>query len=314
MALSSVWYVCVLASCFLTTLAQAQSRLGEINEGTVTVLSGEPQWFAETVAISQSVTHNSTVRMLPMHGEGCIESVADVLQLTTVDIAMVSADCVEYAERQGLIQSAKKLNYIARVKSLPILLLTRRDIPNVTALAGLRIATGPAHSATFAAGELLLGGLELPFTRVAQSDAAAIKLLQAGVVDAVLLHGVEAFEGTIDAQRYHVLGLSAPQVMSDTFSPALIEAQTLKGLADGQGSLETVSTPLLLAVYNWPKNSAKAEKLKQFAKAYFELQATTEDATELSATIPGWERHETSKQALQALNTSPPEIQQGDGP
>jgi uncharacterized protein len=314
MNLSRVLLVCGVASWCLPTVAHAQSRLGEINEGTVTVLSGEPQWFAETVAISQSVTHNSNIRLLSMHGEGCIESVADVLQLTTVDVAMISADCVEYAQRQGLIQSAKKLNYVARVKSLPILLLTHRDIPNVTALAGRRIATGPAHSATFAAGELLLGGLELPFTRVAQSGPAAIKLLQAGGADAVLLHGTDALDGILDIKRFHLLGLNAPQAMSATFSPALLDAQMLKGLVGNEGSLETVSTSLLLAVYNWPKGSAKAEKLKQFSKAYFELQSTTDDAAELSATVPGWERHDTSKNALEQLNTSPPELQQGDGP
>jgi uncharacterized protein len=305
--------VCI-ASCFSAGFAKAQSRLGEINQKTITILSGEPQWFKETLTISKNVNHNNGVRVLPMYGDGCIESAANLLQLTTVDIAILSSDCVEYAERQGLIQSAKKLNYVARIKALPILMLTRRDIPNITALAGRRIATGSAHSASFAAGELLLGGLELPFIRVASSGIAAVQLLQAGGADAVLLHGVDALDGTLDPKKFHVLSLSAPGSMAKTFAPALLEGASLQGLAGDQKSVETVSTSLLLAVYNWPSNSAKAEKLKQFSNAYFEEQALTESASELSTAVPGWTRHETSQHALETLNTSTPELQQGDGP
>jgi uncharacterized protein len=316
MALSRALLCCVcIASSVAAADAYGQSRLAEINQKTLTLLSGEPAWFSDTLDISHSLTHEGDLRILPLHGQGCIESAVDVLQLTTVDVALLSADCVEYARRQNLIQNAsKKLTYIARVKVLPILLLTRRDIPNLTALAGRRIATGPAHSATFASGELLLGGLELPFTRVAQSGAAAIKLLESGATDAVLLQGTEALDGALDPKRYHLLGLSAPQSLTTTFAPALLDGAALKGLGGEQTSLETVSTSLLLAVYNWPRQSAKAKKIKQFSDTYFAQQAIGEGALELSATVPGWQRNDTSQRALETLTNTTPELQQGDGP
>jgi uncharacterized protein len=315
MGLSRTLWCCVCAaSSVATASAYAQTRLADINQKTLTLLAGEPAWFPDTLSISQALTYEGEVRVMPLLGQGCIESIGDVLQLTLVDVVMLSADCVEYAERQNLVQNApKKLTYIARVKVLPILLLTRRDIPNLTALAGRRIATGPAHSATFASGELLLGGLELPFTRVAQSGVEAIKLLESGAADAVLLQGTDALDGRLDPKRYHLLGLAAPQSLTTTFAPVLLEAASLKGLNGEQESLETVSTSLLLAAYNWPAQSAKAKKIEQFSDTYFAQQALGDGALELSATVPGWQRNDTSQRALETLSNTTPELQQGDG-
>ena len=303
----------------MATVAEAQPRLVDINRKTLTLLSGEPAWFADAVAIASDIDRENGLRILPMQGTGCIDSAADVLQLTQVDVAILSSDCVDYAEQQGLLPKAsQKLAYVARVKSLPIVLVTRRDIANLTALAGKRIATGTADSAGFASGEILLGGLGLPFVRVPKSGAEAMALLKTGQADAVLLQGLDALDGTLDPQKFHVLGLTATQSSSTSHAPALVEASALKGLLPESGSLETVSTALVLAVFNWPAKSAKAEKIKLFSAAYFEKQALGEDASQLSALVPGWQRYTSSQNALEALTIEIPEqpatLQQGDGP
>lgn len=292
----------------LNVQAFAQSKLAEINQKTITLLSGESQWFDQTLAITQKMSHLDGLRLIAMHGDGCIDSAADVLQLAQVDVALLSSDCVTYAQAQGLLpRAAQKLSFVARLKAEPLLLLTTRDHNNLTSLAGKRIATGAANSAGFASGELLLGGLDLPFTRVAKSGVEAIETLKRGEADAVLLHGVDELAG-LDAKRFHVLGLTAPQDFAQHYAPALVDAGALGG------SVETVSTSLLLAVYNWPKNSAKAQKIKLFTQAYFQQHAAGDEAQELSAAVPGWQRHAYSKQALDALSTNTPELQQGDGP
>jgi hypothetical protein len=309
----------VFASGWLATDVVAQPRLVDINQKTLTLLSGEPAWFPDAVAIANEIDHENGLRVLPMQGSGCIESAADVLQLAQVDVALLSSDCVDYAEQQGLLPSAsQKLAYVARVKSLPIILVTRRDIPNLTALAGKRIATGPAHSAGFASGEILLGGLGLPFIRVAKSGVDGMAALKSGKADAVLLQGLAALDGELDPQKFHVLGLTTTQNSTLSHAPALVEASELKGLFAGSGSLETVSTALVLAVFNWPAKSAKAAKIKLFSVAYFEKQAMSDDASQLSASVPGWQRYATSQNALEALTIELPEqpttLQQGDGP
>ncbi len=320
MALSRALVCCVVvASGLVASVAAAQPRLADINQKTLTLLSGEPGWFPEVLAIATELNHEQGLRILPMQGAGCIEAAADVLQLTQVDIALLSSDCVDYAEQQGLLPKAsQKLAYIARVKSLPLLIVTRADVPNLTALAGKRIVTGAANSAGFASGEILLGGLGLPFIRVPKSGAEGIVLLKSGAADAVLLEGLDALDGTLDPQRFHVLGLTTTQSSTTSHVPALIEASELKGLLPEGGTLETVSTALVLAVFNWPEKSAKAAKIKLFSAAYFAQQAMSENSAQLSAMVPGWRRHSISQNALEALDTELPEqpatFQQGDGP
>ena len=320
MALSRAVMCCaVCASGLFATAAIAQSRLADINQTTLTLLSGEPVWFPDAVKIANQLDYENGLRVLPMQGSGCIESAADVLQLTQVDVALLSSDCVDYAEQQGLLPKAsQKLAFVARIKTLPIVLVTRRDVPNVTALAGKRIATGPANSAGFASGEILLGGLGLPFVRVPKSGVDGLALLKSGEADAVLLQGLDALDGTLDPQKYHVLGLTTTQNSTTSHAPALVEALELKGLWAGKSSLETVSTALVLAIFNWPEKSAKAAKIKLFSEAYFATQAAGEDASQLSASVPGWQRHSTSQNALEALTIEIPEqsntLQQGDGP
>jgi TRAP-type uncharacterized transport system substrate-binding protein len=307
---------CSAVSSFITihSGAFAQPSIAEINQKTLTLLSGEAQWLESALAISHAAGHRDGLRVLTVHGDGCIESAADLLQLTQVDAALLTADCVSYAQAQGLVPDiAKKFTYIARIKAVPLLIVTSRANANLTSLAGKRIATGPANSAGFASGELLLGGLELPFIRVARNGADALSMLQKGETDAVLLQGTDALDGSLDASQFHVLGLAAPQSLSEGYAPALIEAAALKGLA-GSNALETVSTALVLAVFNWPAQSAKAQKIKNFTKVYFEQQAVGEDATELSASIAGWTRNDISQKALEALTATTPNLQQGDGP
>jgi uncharacterized protein len=307
---------CILVST-IAVPAVAQPQLADINKKTITLLAGEAAWFGQAELISADVANAQGLRVIPMQGTGCIDAAADVLQLTQVDMALLTADCLSYAEQQGLLpKAAQKLAYVARVKNLPLLLIARRDVPNLTALAGKRIATGPANSAGFASGEIVLGGLGLPFLRVPLSGNAAIAALKKGEADAALLLGFDALDGSLDPGKFHVLGLTTSQNSGTAQVPALVDAADLKGLLRKGDALETVSTALVLAVFKWPQKSPKAAKIKLFSQVYFEKEAAGEQALELSTEVPGLERHDAASRALEALQTDNPEIpaeQQGDG-
>jgi hypothetical protein len=300
-----------LASDMSPVLAQQSDS--EINRKAVSLLAGESQWFGEALRVSRALAHEQGLKILPMQGSGCIESAADLMQISQVDIALLTTDCVQYAETQGLLPDAsRKLTYISRVASLPVFIITRRENETITSLAGKRIATGAAHSANFAAGELLLGGLGLPFSRVPKNGAEAIALLKANSADAVLHVGTQGLDGALDPARFHILGLSAPSEFTNTFPPALVAATSIKGLANGD--VETVATSLVLATFNWPKTSTKAEKIKLFTSAYFATQGQTSNATELSAGVEGWQRNTAATQALETLKLEQDNtVQKGDG-
>ena len=151
-----------IVCCSLALFMGASAGLADPNQKAVTLLAGEAQWFARSTAIAQALQHQAGLNIIPMQGQGCLDATTDLYQLTAVDVALISSDCVDYAATQGLLPKPHdKLTYIARVASVPLLLVTKRENSNITSLAGKRIATGPANSAGFAAGELILGGLGL---------------------------------------------------------------------------------------------------------------------------------------------------------
>lgn len=313
----------IVVSCALAGLVSlpsvAATRVSQINQRSFTILAAESQWLPTVEDIAQQLNHREGLHILPVRGDGCVQASADLLHLQQIDMAIVTADCVAYAEAQGLLPDAtRKLAYVARLKSLPIIIVTRRDISNITALAGLRIATGPVQSAGFSTGEVLLGGLGLPFTRVAKSNTEALIALKNGSADAALLVGLDALDGSLDPSKFHAIGVSAPVRADQVYAPALLNSDDLKGLPIAGLTLETVSTALALAIVNWPAGSEQSRKMQVFATQYFDLAADQAASDPVSAMIPNWQRHLTSVQALEALSSTGietnPAMQKGDGP
>ncbi len=307
--------LCVSALVLLlSTVAHGHAASVDVNSRSIGLVAGDDAWLPRIVMMGRELNNEQGLRVLPIASAGCMQSAADVMRLDHVDVSLLTTDCVAYAEQQGILPKAvEKLAYLARVEALPIVLVTRKDIKTLTALAGKRIATGPADSATFATGELVLGGMGLPFKRVAKSGALAVSALQAGDADAALLLGLEHLPASFDAQKFHVLGLTAPATLTDVYSPILLEPAQLRGLG-GDQSFETISVALTLVTPRKPRSAVQANRLKLFSQIYFQNQMALGNAPQLSTNIAGWQRHSASATALQALEIPTDTLQQGDGP
>jgi hypothetical protein len=298
----------------LSSVAQSSAASVDVNSRSVGLVAGDDAWLQRIVTMGRELNNEQGLRILPIATAGCMQSAADVMRLDHVDVSLLTTDCVVYAEQQGLLQDAvNKLAYVARVEALPIILVTRKDVKTITALAGKRIATGPADSAAFATGELVLGGMGLPFKRVAKSGALALSALQAGDADAALLLGLEHLPVSFDAQNFHALGLAAPATLTDVYAPILLEPAQLRGLSDEQ-SFETISAALTLVSPRKPRSAVQAKRITLFSKIYMENQQVNGNAAQLSTNITGWKRHTSSAAALEALDINTETLQQGDGP
>jgi hypothetical protein len=298
----------------LSSVAQSSAASVDVNSRSVGLVAGDDAWLPRIVTMGRELNNEQGLRILPIATAGCMQSAADVMRLDHVDVSLLTTDCVVYAEQQGLLPDAvNKLAYVARVEALPIILVTRKDVKTITALAGKRIATGPADSAAFATGELVLGGMGLPFKRVAKSGALALSALQAGDADAALLLGLEHLPVSFDAQNFHALGLAAPATLTDVYAPILLEPAQLRGLSDEQ-SFETISAALTLVSPRKPRSAVQAKRITLFSKIYMENQQVNGNAAQLSTNITGWKRHTSSAAALEALDINTETLQQGDGP
>jgi uncharacterized protein len=245
------------------------------------IIVGDAEWMAEANLIAKNLAHEDGLRVLPIMGAGGIQALQDLNQLPHVDAALVSSDSLVYAQQQKLVTG--KIAYIAQVAQLNVILIARQGLNNVTALAGKRIATGPAESSGFATGELLFGALELPFIRVPQQGDSAIAALLGGKADAALVLGDTVAKQALNDPRFHVLSLPLPPQLAQTYVPVKIVFK--------KQTTETLATSLTLAVVDWPRGSPRANVLKRFEKQLFK-------ANEMPGDVAGWTRHFSALDAL----------------
>ena len=209
------------------SVCATQARAGEL---AFNILVGEPSWAPEAQNIAHALDHENGLRIIPMLGKGAVQSVQDLEDFAVVDAALITSDSLAYVKGQSLLApDESRITYIAAVKTLPILLVTKRSIANVTALAGKKIATGAADTASFASGELLLGAMEVPFLRVAQSQENAVDALIAGRADAALFVGVPLNIEKL-GNGFHALPLVMPMQLTQIYKPAHLAAKDAANL------------------------------------------------------------------------------------
>ena len=233
------------------------------------ILVGEPSWVPEAQLIARALDHENGLRILPMLGKGAVQSVQDLQDFPIIDAALITTDSLAYTKGQNLLApDESKITYVVAIKQLPILLVTRRSVANVTALAGKKIATGAADTASFASGELLLGSMEVPFLRIAQSQESAVDALLQGRADAALFVGLPMNIEKL-GNNFHALPLVMPEQLAQIYKPAHLTSKDAVNLVLVGQQLDTVSTSLILAVNEVSSTPDHRKALKAFEDGYF---------------------------------------------
>lgn len=285
---------CVFFSC--VSYAYAETN---VQETVIGLLAAEPQWLSAASKIAAKLEHENGMRVVPMLGEGGLRGLNDLSNLPSVDAAIISSDSLIYASNQDLLNGRQdRISYIAKLSSLDVILIAKRNIADVAGLAGKRIATGPAQSAAFATGELLLGGLNISFTRVAKQDDAAVNALINGEADAALILGTDISTSGLSDGRFHVLKLQASPELAKIYQPAILTAREMPGLIVGNQGVETLATSLTLAVVEKPRDSAHQKSLENFTSLIFKLPDADSGAN-LAAAVLGWKRHAEAQKILE---------------
>ncbi len=268
-------------------------------ETTIGLLAAEPQWLAAASKIAKKIDHENGMRVVPMLGEGGLRGLNDLSNLPLVDAAIISSDSLNYASSRDLLNGQQdRFSYIAKLSSLNVVLIAKQSISNVAALAGKRIATGPAQSAAFATGELILNGLNISFTRVAKQDDAAVNALINGEADAALILGTDISTSGLSDGRFHVLELQASPDLAKIYQPAILTSRELPGLVVGKQSVETLATSLTLAVIDRPQDLAHKKLLENFTSLMFKL-SDGDSGANLAAAVLGWKRYADSQKILE---------------
>jgi ABC-type phosphate/phosphonate transport system substrate-binding protein len=209
------------------------------------LLVGEKAWLPQAEAVTLHTDFENGTRIVPLIGTGAVQALQDLNDLQNIDAAIITADSLLYAQGQKLFNA--KIETTTNLGQLNIVLLTNSTTKNLTSLAGKRIATGPAQSAGFAAGELIFAALEIPFLRVPQEGKAAIAALQNRTADAAL---VLMNDADVQDLKLKALPLPLPMQLSKTYQTTTVNVLGRK--------IDTLSVPLQLITLH--SNQSKAVK------------------------------------------------------
>ncbi len=294
----------VAAICIVLTAAPAlaASKSFTLNNNTLGVMAGEAQWLPVVRALARDLNHREGLRLLPVVGEGSVQAVSDVLRLDGIDAALIPSDAIQYADIQGLMgRDSGKVMFLARLATLKLALVTRKTTRSVAELAGKRIATGPANSSGFAAGEWVFGSMGLAFTRVAASGPDALNALVTKQADAALVMGTGDLSRMPNPEAYHVLPLPLSAELQTVYAPALLTVEEMGAMGGGH-PVETLASALVLAVFNWDARNPHSDALHRLAAALLTESRSSEGnaiSYNLAADVPGLRRHVAASRALE---------------
>ena len=291
-----------LLLCGAALLLGTSALQADPKETPFNIMVGEASWLTDAETIAKAMDHESGLRIMPVLGRGSVQAVQDIQTFPTLDAALVTSDSLTYVKAQSLMDpNETPLTYISAVKQLPIVLISTRNIPNLTALAGKRIATGTADSASFASGELLMGAMEVPFLRVPAAQEGAVDALLAGQADAAFFVGLPSNIGKLN-RNFRVLSLVLPKELSTTYQAAKLSSSDLPNLIPANAPVDTVGTELVLAASPAATSKDHMKALKAFTFELFRQGA--DNNTMLRADVPGWTRDGTAANLVKTMTAN----------
>lgn len=252
--------------------------------------------------IAAALDHQAGLRVVPMLGKGPAQTLTDLVHLKGVDAALLPSDTLAYAQRENLLDvKPAKISYVLKLESRDLVLVARKEVADLAGLAGRRVAVGSTADASFVSARLLLDVAQITVEEVALAGPAALAALADGSVDAAFLSGPEAANLLAAARlrSVHLVPLAAPQELAQAFAPAMLTAASFPTLLKKSETVESVSSALIVAVFEWPKGSPQSETTRKFAGALFQaLGANGGAGINLAASVPGWTRARVADELL----------------
>jgi TRAP-type uncharacterized transport system substrate-binding protein len=297
-----------------------------MNENTVVIVSGQTSGtylkLAEELQNVLDRRDTYEMRILPVTGTPGPQNLMDILFLRGVDMCMTETDYFDYfkaldPELYGGIE--KKIHYIAKLYNTEFHIVAKRHITSLEQLRGKKVNFYNRLSSADISGRNLfkLLGIEVEALNLDQPTATA--RLKSGEIDAVLrLAGapVEAFSGIKPEDGLHFVSIDPASLAASergrfttvlkTYLPAKLRAEDYPALIPAGGTVSTVASSVVLAVYAWPEGTDRYRRVAKFVNAFFDnfdkLRAAQRhpkwQATNLAAEVPGWTRFKAAQQWL----------------
>jgi TRAP transporter TAXI family solute receptor len=250
------------------------------------------------------------LRILPTIGFGATSNLEDLLYLRGIDAAFTQSDVFEYfAKEKGIGNLPNRVHYVARFPMAELHFIASTKYKTLEDLRGKRVSFGPKGTAASLTANIVLERLGIQVQQVYQDHRTGFEDLRAGKLDALIRCAGKplGFVRDIPADAgLHIIPVPFTERLADYYTLSELTSEHYPNLIPPGQVVDTIGVPTVLAVYNWPRNTARYRRLERFVERLFQnwdkfsnqaFHPSWKDVN-LAATVPGWTRFDVAERML----------------
>ncbi len=285
------------------------------NADTVGIVGGlfTGTYMRLAAEMANALDDGDNLRILPIVSFGAASNLDDLLYLRGVDLAITQSDVFEYFRTvRKTPHLERRVQYIIRLPISELHILARDDVHSLADLRDKKVNFGPAGTGASLTGTIVFQRLGINVQQVLIDQATALQKLESGEIDAlarVVPKPVEYFSKIPASAGLHLVNIPFTKTFEDYYTLGEFTKKDYPNLLQGADRIDTIAVPAVLAVYNWPKNTDRYQKVQRFVQYLFTRWDKFQHPpyhpkwrdVNLAATVPGWTRFSAAQDMLQQI-------------
>jgi TRAP transporter TAXI family solute receptor len=293
--------------------------VAKINSWTVGLASGLPEgtFIRFGAEIARNLNDGDELRVIPMITYGATENVKDLLYLKGVDVAFTNADVLEHFRTVEKVPNIeRRVHFISGMYIGHVHVLVRADINSLKDLEGKKVSFHTPGAGASVTAPILFQRLGIKVEPVYVNNAIALEQMKTGDVAGLVNTGgkpQDLFTKFKNDHGYKFLSVPFDK-FDDLYVPSVFTAEDYPGYIKPGEKVEALGVPVVLAVYNWPKDSDRFRRIQRFIEYYFDRFEGFQKppyhpawkSINLAANVPGWTRYWVADDKLKAMAAKQP--------
>ena len=289
-----------------------------VNNWTIGLAGGllEGTFIRFAAELAKALDDGDNLRVLPVVTFGAAENVGDLLYLKGIDVSITHADVFdEYKKTGKALNVDRRVNYISQMYIGELHVYARPEIKTLQDLNGKKVGFHTKGAGPTVTGPILFERLGITVEPVFINNAIALEKMKTGEI-AAILHTVgkpnDLFGKLKREPGFHFLPVEYTDKFSDYYVPSTLGHEDYPNLFDPGEKVETLGIPVVLAVYNWPKEHDRFRRVERFIQYYFSRFERLKQPPyhpkwkeiNLAAKVPGWNRYWVAEELLTQTSSS----------
>ncbi len=283
--------------------AQSNPIRDRMNAWTVGLAAGLPEGAPLRFAteLARVLDDGDDMRVVPLITRGVSDNMSDLLYLRGVDSAIVYGDVLQ--DLAGQPEIRRKVNYIASLFLAEMHVFARPEIKSLEDLNGKVVNFNTKGTAAAFTGPLVFDKLQIKSVNKFIPHPVALSQMAKGeefsAVVFVSSKPLDAFTNKKWPEGSHFLPVPYSPALGEYYLPSSLNNSEYPDLVPAGQRIPTIAVPVVLAAFDWPRNSDRYRRMQRFVQYFFARLPLLQTQTgyhpkwkdvNLAAQVPGWNR------------------------